>query len=144
MSAHRTNRYTKRPRNFCLTSGHFRIYILPGSLNMVGCLPKNILPATQNPLYPDKVCSFWTQNPLSLDRHMAIFRPQNPLFSGQTYGGASGGLTEPNQYGCFLRYEVVRGRASKRGMISALCTRGTLFEIDTCYARLSISVACLQ
>jgi hypothetical protein len=43
-------------------------------------------------VYPDKVSSFWTQNPLSPDRHMAIFGPQNPLFSGQTYGGASGGL----------------------------------------------------
>jgi hypothetical protein len=41
----------------------------------------------------DKVQPFQTKNLLYYsDKDRAIFRPKNPLFSGQTYGGASGGL----------------------------------------------------
>jgi hypothetical protein len=42
---------------------------------------------------PDKDLPSGTQNPQYPDKDGAILRPRNPLFSGQTYGGASGGLT---------------------------------------------------
>jgi hypothetical protein len=41
---------------------------------------------------PDRALALATQNPLSPDKDMAILKGKNPLFSGQTYGGASGGL----------------------------------------------------
>ena len=42
---------------------------------------------------PDKDLPSGTQNPQYPDKDGAILRLKNPLFSGQTYGGASGGLT---------------------------------------------------
>jgi hypothetical protein len=41
---------------------------------------------------PDRALALATQNPLFPDKDMAILKGKNPLFSGQTYGGASGGL----------------------------------------------------
>jgi hypothetical protein len=54
-------------------------------INMLGDRPqiRNI---------PDRALALATQNPLSPDKDMAILKGKNPLFSGQTYGEASGGL----------------------------------------------------
>ena len=41
---------------------------------------------------PDRALALAIQNPLSPDNDMAILKGKNPLFSGQTYGEASGGL----------------------------------------------------
>jgi hypothetical protein len=45
---------------------------------------------------PDRALALATQNPLSPDKDIAISKGKNPLFSGQTYGGASGGLSVPS------------------------------------------------
>ena len=55
-------------------------------------IPKISGPRASNPLNPDSLRPLEASNPLSPDKDKAIFGASNPLKSGHTFRGASGGF----------------------------------------------------